>query len=92
MSIFAVLVTGPDGRPVADEIRSLYPDRHFRLAEDQWLVSTDGLTAHALSEKLAVAPGGISNVVVFRISSYFGMQSVDVWDWIQTHWESGNGG
>lgn len=92
MSIFAVLITGPGGRPVADRIQTLFPGRHHRLAEDQWLVSSDQVTAQRLSEQLGVTRNGIPSVVVFRVSSYFGMQPTDVWDWIQVHWEGGNGG
>ena len=92
MSIFAVLITGPRGRPVADRIQTLFPGQHYQLAEDQWLVSSDGATAKALSEQLGVTTNGTPSVVVFRVSSYFGMQPTDVWDWIKAHWEGGNGG
>ena len=92
MSIFTVLITGPAGRPVVDSIQTLFPGKCYRLAEDQWLIASDGLTAQSLSEQLGVKRNGIPSVVVFRVSSYFGMQSTDVWDWIRAHWEGGNGG
>ena len=65
---------------------------NVRLAEDQWLAASEGVTAQSLSEQLGVKRNGIPSVVVFRVSSYFGMQSTDVWDWIRAHWEGGNGG
>ena len=91
MSIFAVLITRPEGRKVVENIQGEYPKQHLRLTEDQWLVSSDGSTTQELCEQLGVRKGGIPSVVVLRMSSYYGMQPTDVWDWITANWEGGNG-
>lgn len=91
MSIFVVLITGPNGRQVEDKIRDLFPGRHLRLTDGQWLVASGGATAQSLSEQLGVKRGGIPSVIVFRVSSYYGLQPTNVWDWIAANWEGGNG-
>ena len=91
MSIFAVLITGPGGRQVEPKLRELFPDRCLQLTEDQWLVSSGGATAQSLSEQLGVERGGIPSVMVLRVSSYYGLQPTNVWDWIAANWEGGNG-
>lgn len=87
MAVF-VIMEGTENPAVGQRIRATYPSDHLKVATGQWLVSDSG-NARTVSEKLAFTKdSGIGSTLVFATSSYYGLHSSDVWDWIKTKLEA----
>ena len=87
MTVFVIIESQP---PAALEgrIKAQFPDDYYRLADGQWLVSAK-MTAVDLSNSLGLKPGsGLGGTLVVSISSYYGLHSPEVWDWIKTKMEA----
>lgn len=87
MAVF-VIMEGTENPLVAQRIKEAYPNDHLKVARGQWLVSDTG-NARTVSEKLGFwKDSGIGGTLVFATSSYYGLHSSDVWDWIKTKLEA----
>jgi hypothetical protein len=88
VAVFAV-IEGAENPALAANIRRIYPDDHLKLSgPGQWLISDTG-SAKTVSDKLGLEKGsGFSATLVVAISSYFGLHSSDIWDWIRTKVEA----
>jgi hypothetical protein len=73
-------------------ILSHFPDDHFDLGGNEWLVSSKE-TAKSLSDMLGVTkdPSETGSAMVFAMASYFGRAPTDVWDWIKSKAEATSG-
>jgi len=64
-------------------VRRVFPSDHFKVADDQWLISAIG-TAKDISDKLGVTPGNETGpAIVFSMANYYGRATTEVWDWIK---------
>ncbi|HEY3813856.1 MAG TPA: hypothetical protein VGL66_11575 [Caulobacteraceae bacterium] len=83
MAIFVVLAKEPSPQ-LGAKIAQLYPgDNHYKINDDQWLVSADKL-ASTISTDLEF-PGGKAGVsgVVFPISGKgWGWHNTTLWEWL----------
>lgn len=91
MSIFAVL-TEANNPKLEAVVKEKFPDDHYMLAPNQWLISAKG-TAQKLTEDLLIIDKekGPGSAIVFNISSYYGMANPAVWEWIKEKWEQSDG-
>ena len=95
MTIF-VVITPSLNAALAAKIEAVYPNDHFKVAENQFLIS-DNATAIEVSTKLGIADPKnlyaptVGTAVVFATSSYYGRSPSAVWDWIKTKLAPNNG-
>lgn len=68
-------------------VESVFPEDHLRLQEDEWLVAGP-LTAQEVSDRLQISNGENGSAIVFRMGSYYGRASTNIWDWIKTKSEA----
>lgn len=72
-------------------ITESFPDDYHEIGRGQWLVSFSG-TAKELYSKLSPEyaqqqqPYPLQYTVVFGISGYFGIASVEMWEWVKTRY------
>jgi hypothetical protein len=89
MAIFVIFnVDNPAGMRAS--IEREFPKDNFDLGANEWLISAKG-TAQELSQRLGVSTGEASSAIIFSMQSYFGRASTNIWDWIKTKAEEGNG-
>jgi hypothetical protein len=90
MSVFAVLL--PIENPkLTDIIKNKFPEPdHYQITSTQWLVSAKG-TAKQVSDTLGVSAkekeDRMGSAVILAISSYWGVASTELWDWIKAKME-----
>lgn len=90
MAVFVIFRVS-HGEAVAAALQKSYPDDHYHLGNNEWLVSSTK-TAKELSVELGIsADPSISNAIIFKMASYFGRTQPDVWDWIKTKVEAQGG-
>ena len=91
MSIFVVLTESFNDK-VEEVIKQKFPGEYFRISAGQWLVSTAS-TSKELTETLGVIDKdkGPGPAVIFSISSFYGMWSEDLWEWLTLKFEKSNG-
>ena len=94
MAIFAILRS--DSAASNDALSALiaerYPNDFYRVTPGQWLISASE-TTRSISERLDIVKGspGRSTLVV-AISSYYGVHTTELWDWIRSKLEGGSRG
>jgi len=91
MAIFVVFRVAEPAK-MRSAIQSRFTEDHFDLGHDEWLISAKG-TAKDIADTLGVTTEGFltGSAMVFRMDSYFGRTSMDVWDWIKSKVESTDG-
>lgn len=91
MAIFVVFkVAEPD--KMRSAIQSRFTEDHFELGQNEWLISAKG-TSKDIADVLGITTEGspAGSAIVFRMDSYFGRTSMNVWDWIKSKVESIDG-
>jgi hypothetical protein len=90
MPLFIVATTKAEIDPLLkDRITENFPTDHYEIGRGQWLVSFNG-TATELYKKLSPEytqekqPYPLQSTVVFGIAGYFGIASIDMWEWVRT--------
>lgn len=86
MFVFAV-ISNSRSEELQQKLSEVYAIANFQLSETSWFVADTGVTPQEVCEKLNVKPGGISGVVVVRVSSYFGFAQSSIWDWLKVKTE-----
>ena len=85
MAAFAVLSRTPGNDPIIKaRLAELFPDDHHTIGRGQWLVSFKG-TARNLYDKIVPEENILkveAGLAVFRISGYWGLGTVDMWEWM----------
>ncbi|MBU1313972.1 MAG: hypothetical protein KJ947_22535 [Alphaproteobacteria bacterium] len=82
MNIFAIFkVSSP--LQVENAVNAAFPDDHMRLQDDEWLVASSA-SAQDVSDRLGITSGENGSAIVFRMGSYYGRASTNIWDWIKT--------
>jgi hypothetical protein len=91
MSIFVVL-SHTNNSKLEEAIKEKFPSDYYKISPGQWLISTGG-TSRELTESIGLIDKekGLSPAVIFSISSYYGMWSTDLWEWIRVKMEKSNG-
>lgn len=90
MSVF-VIVAQEQNPELEKAIIAEFPNDHFKLGGNQWLVSATG-TAKEVSTKIGISEEGKKlEGIVFTISGYWGRATNDTWEWIVSRWEKKNG-
>jgi hypothetical protein len=82
MNIFVVFKVS-DSTKLERAIEDVYPEDHLKLQDDEWLIS-GGSTAQEVSDRLGVSSGDNGSAMIFRMGSYYGRASTNIWDWIKT--------
>ena len=92
MTVFAIMSTSVNPELEA-AMNERYPDaKSYRVSDTAWLVAYKG-TARELSETLGIRRGGIRGAVVVPVtSSYYGVASSALWEWLKTAFEEGGDG
>lgn len=86
MTVFAVMSQSEE---IGGQITAIYPEDSYKVGYGQWLVSDSSATARAVSEKLGLVKGSpYSSTLVVGISSYYGLHSTEMWDWIKAKLEA----
>jgi hypothetical protein len=93
MSVFVVLSRQSNPKLEA-EIKAKFPNDYYKLSNNEWLLCGGG-TSIDISRILGIADanadkdkGGDKGLaVVFAISSYYGFETADLWDWVKVKWE-----
>lgn len=73
-----------------ESLAQFYPDKHLEVNSEEWLVAGFG-TAKEVSDKLGISEGITGTALVFKMASYYGRASSDIWDWIKTQSEATDG-
>lgn len=95
MSIFAVLSRQVNSKLEA-EIKEKFPNDYYKLSDNQWLLCAGG-TSIDISKTLGIADpdkkeaGVMGTALVFAVSSYYGFETTDLWDWLKVKWEKNSG-
>ena len=81
MAIFAVLADKPSDE-LGRRIAALYPDDHYVVSANQWLISADTIT-QTLAENLDVRTGTYGRVLVLGATgSSSGWHAKSAWEWL----------
>jgi hypothetical protein len=90
MTIFVIFrVVDPPKMEAA--IQRAFPNNHFKLDADEWLVSAIG-TAKDVSDQLGVTPRDDTGpAMIFSMANYYGRASTEIWDWIKAKSERPDG-
>lgn len=89
MPIFIVATTKPEVDLVLkNRIVDQFPAEHYEIGRGQWLVSFSG-TSKELYFKLSPEAAQsntypLTNTVVFGVAGYWGVASMEMWEWINT--------
>ena len=82
MSVFIIVSQTESAPTLQTAIKEKYPNDHYELHSNQWLVSA-GETAQEISDKLGITAA----TIVFSVSSYWGRSNPNVWEWLKVKWE-----
>jgi len=80
MAIFLV-VSMNDSPNLTTVIAEKYPNDHFVVGKNQWLVSADDITTK-VSDNIGISEGKFGNVIVTKMDSYYGWHRKDMWEWV----------
>lgn len=90
MAIFVVFKVS-DPHLMRAAIARVFPNDHLDLGDNEWLISARG-TAQEVSNRLGLAPENeAGSAIIFSMQSYYGRASTNIWEWIKTKAEEGNG-
>ena len=79
MPLFAVMGLG-DATALGEKVKGMFPNDHYAVAQDKWLLFANGETAASIAEKLGMTQS-VSGIVV-TFGGYFGFAPADIWEWI----------
>jgi hypothetical protein len=83
MAVFIVLSLAPNPTLDANIAKAYSAQNKLVLSPTACLVSDDEVTTAQVCEKIGVKIGGLSDVIVFKFQSYFGIASTAIWEWIK---------
>ena len=87
MTVFAILESSPKAE-LAGRIKAQFPNDHYSFAHGKWLVSAKMTAADLCTSLGVVKDSGFGGTLVVAVSSYYGLHSTEVWDWIKTKMEA----
>ena len=88
MPIFIVVTANPEKDPLLKgRIVENFPTEHYEIGRGQWLVSFGGTSKELyfkLSPESAQSQYPLTSTVVFGVAGYWGVASMEMWEWIRT--------
>ncbi len=91
MSVFVVISPEPSNQRLQKQIKALYPNDHYELYSNQWLLNSENETSREISEKLGInsdnANENTGPAIVFAVSGYWGRTDPTIWEWIKIKWQ-----
>lgn len=89
MAVF-VIIERRASQELRVAIESVFPDKHWRIADNAWFVISDD-TPKKISDALGIRKGGITGVIVMRgTAMYYGVASTAMWEWLKSAIERSN--
>ena len=91
MAIFAIMLPSSQPRVVA-EIQQKFALDHFKITDDQWLISANATVAD-IAAKLGIYDPSRPNeatglAVIVAVSSYSGRAQNTIWEWLKVKMET----
>ena len=80
MPTFLIISDKPNP-PLEKTIKEAYPDDCYIISKNHWLIDAEETTGD-LAEELGVRDGSFGKVIVFRVDSYSGYHSKNLWEWL----------
>lgn len=92
MGVFVIISKNPPAVKLQGLIENKFRNNYYLLSPGNWLVSSEG-TVKEITEVLGITDkeNGPGSAAVFSISSYWGLYSTDLWDWLKAKLESSSG-
>ena len=92
MSVFVIISQQSPHPSLQTIIKEKYPNDHYELSLNQWLVSAK-TTARGLSVELGIThkeddKTTTGAAIVLSVSSYWGRANPNVWEWLKVNWGS----
>lgn len=82
------LIVSDKNNPVLEKnIKSEFPEDHYIVAGNHWLVAADK-TTRELADLFDIRVGGKGPAVVFKITAYSGRHRAGLWEWLALKTES----
>jgi hypothetical protein len=79
------------------KIKEKFPDDYYKYSGNQWFLCAGG-TSIDISRTLEIADpdkdklsGAMGTAAVLAVSSYYGYETADMWDWLKVKWEKNCG-
>ena len=76
-----------DTTVLATNIKTDFPDDHYEVDTDKWLVSATGATAKDIALKLGMERTQKISGLVITVGGYHGYASKDIWEWLKAKGE-----
>lgn len=81
MATFVIIPVPPIEQKLGDVISGKFGNSAYQLPQGEWLVSYQG-TSKQLSDELGITDGTNGSAVVLGVTSYWGLASKDLWEWL----------
>ena len=91
MTVFVINHHGSQKAELQAAVERQFPDNHHKVSSMTWFVSYDG-TAEGLCDYLRITKDKeslIGRTLVVAVSGYYGVEPVDVWEWLRVNWPGG---
>jgi hypothetical protein len=90
MQVFAVFhLSNPT--VVAEAIRTRFPNDHYALGNNEWLVASNGVTSKEIGDVLGISDGRNGYGIVVAMNSYWGWATNNIWEWVSLKKAQPNG-
>ncbi len=88
MAIYAVIA--PEPAPKLEEaIAEHFPQHFYKVAPDQFLVSSAIPTTTKISERLGLPKGELGKAMVLHVLNWNGWHNKDIWEWLSAQTKTG---
>ena len=92
MAIFLISHHGTQKADIQSAIERVFSrGDHHKVSGMTWFVSYDG-TAEGLCDHIGITKDKVSLIgrtIVVAVSGYYGVEPVDVWEWLRVNWPGG---
>jgi hypothetical protein len=86
MALFLVVaINDPSGTAIQAALTARFPNEHYEIAPNRWVVSSDSPTAKDLSDTVGITQAGkpaTIMAIVVSIRGYYGAAPGDLWEWM----------
>jgi hypothetical protein len=89
MAIFAIFRLANPAK-VKDALERHYPGQFLEVAPSVFLLSAKGHPKD-ISDKLEISDGETGAAIIFRMATFYGRATTDIWDWITSKAEKSDG-
>ncbi len=81
MPVF-LIVSEEENNPLQRRIVESFPEDHYILSKNQWLVDAEK-TTEEVAETLDIWSAGAGAAVVFGVESHSGYHRKSLWEWLK---------